>query len=494
MLFDYDDGSIDSIYAYAKRLEGMTFQDILNEYEKSINKYYVNPNEKHSDVLNESFVMPSGKARGQLGNILEAFYFGYKPNSVQDADFPKVGMELKQTPIDLKKRGGCRAGERLVITNISYSEPVENDFYNSHVWAKIKLILLIHYLRDKSKERTEYEIKYVNLFSPPQDDLSIIVQDYLKIIEKIRDGKAHEISEGDTNYLGACTKGKNAAKSTVKQYYGSHILARKRAFCFKQSYMNFVLHEYVLKDNVPYESIIKNNQLNSSDSFENQIIQLISRYYRLTDKQLCQRFNQTYDTKRDKGFWSSLTYKMLGIKSNKSEEFEKANIKVKTIRIEKRGNIKESMSFPTINFKEFVNTTYEESDFYKYFEETRFLFVVYQSNGVEYRLESAQIWNMPANDLYGDAKTGWLAIQDKIKNGITFTVQKDRVLNDLPKKTDNRILHIRPHAQKSAFKLKNGYEKGDLKRNADQLPNGEWMTKQCLWLNNSYVLSQLKKD
>ena len=214
----------------------------------------------------------------------------------------------------------------------------------------------------------------------------------------------------------------------------------------------------------------------------------------MTDKQLCQRFNQTYDTKRDKGFWSSLTYKMLGIKSNKSEEFEKANIKVKTIRIEKRGNIKESMSFPTINFKEFVNTTYEESDFYKYFEETRFLFVVYQSNGVEYRLESAQIWNMPANDLYGDAKTGWLAIQDKIKNGITFTVQKDRVLNDLPKKTDNRILHIRPHAQKSAFKLKNGYEKGDLKRNADQLPNGEWMTKQCLWLNNSYVLSQLKKD
>lgn len=43
---------------------------------------------------------------------------------------------------------------------------------------------LIHYLRDKSIERLDYVIKFVNLFSPPKDDLKIIIDDYNQINEK----------------------------------------------------------------------------------------------------------------------------------------------------------------------------------------------------------------------------------------------------------------------------------------------------------------------
>lgn len=153
------------------------------------------------------------KAKGQLGNFIEKYYFGYDPNGNQEADFNKIGLELKQTPIDKTKKGEYRAGERLSITNISYNEPVEEDFYKSHVWEKIKCILLIHYLRDKSIERLDYVIKFVNLFSPPKDDLKIIIDDYNQINEKIKQGKAHELSEGDTMYLGACTKGATAKKA-----------------------------------------------------------------------------------------------------------------------------------------------------------------------------------------------------------------------------------------------------------------------------------------
>ena len=99
---------------------------------------------------------------------------------------------------------------------------------------------------------------------------------------------------------------------------------------------------------------------------------------------------------------------------------------------------------------------------------------------------------MPLSDLYGQAKNGWETIQKKIKDGINFTVKGDVVSNDLPSKKDNRIIHIRPHALKAACKLNNGFEKGNLQRDANQLPNGEWMTKQSFWLNNTYVLSQLK--
>ena len=159
--------------------------------------------------------------------------------------FQESRNELIEKYCDKKKNGDFTAGERLSITNISFSKPVEEDFYSSHVWDKIKKILLIHYLRDKTIDRWQYQIKYVNMFSPPAEDLNIIIQDYNKIINKIKKGKAHEISESDTLYLGACTKGKDAKSSMIPQYYGEHILARRRNFCFKRQYMDYVLHEYV---------------------------------------------------------------------------------------------------------------------------------------------------------------------------------------------------------------------------------------------------------
>lgn len=493
MLFDYDDRSIESIFDYAKKLEGMTFQEVLDEYEKSVQKSYINPHEAtHVSEPQAQYIgaVPNKRAKGQLGNLLEEIYFGYKANGNQAADFSKVGMELKQTCIDIKKNGDYTAGERLSITNISFKDPVEEDFYKSHVWEKIHLILLIHYLRDKSKSRTEYQIKYVNLFTPPQNDLSIIIQDYLHIIKKIKEGKAHELSESDTLYLGACTKGATAEKSKVPQYYGDHILAKKRNFCFKRQYMDFVLHEYVMKNSVPCESISKINNLDASESFENQIVSIINRHAGKSDKELCELFGRPYNN--NKLQWIDLAYRMLGIRSSDAEEFLKANIKVRSIRIEKNGTMRESMSLPTICFKDFVKTSFEDSDFCQYFEETKFLLVIYKSDGTNYILQGSQMWNMPSSDLYGDAEKGWYNIQSKIKQGIHFTIDKGAVSNDLPSKTDNRILHIRPHTQRSAYKLQNGFQKGDITKDGDQLPNGEWMTKQSLWLNNTYILSQLK--
>ena len=494
MLFDYDDTNIDSIFEYAKKLEGMTFQQVLDEYKKSSQKIYINPLQASNEIsdYDNSYndTLPSKGAKGQLGNILERYYFGYLPNGHQQADFSKIGLELKQTCIDQKKDGEYTAGERLSITNISYKEPVEDNFYLSHVWNKIAKILLIHYLRDKSKDRFDYPIKYVNLFTPPQEDLAIIIQDYLKIISKIKDGKAHEISESDTLYLGACTKGASAEKSTVPQYYGNKTPARKRNFCFKRQYMDYVLNHYILNKTDSSESILKTNGFNQKESFEKQTLDMINMHAGKTDKELCELYDRKYNN--NKAQWSDLAYKMLGIKGNHAEEFIKANIVVKSIRLELNGTMKESISLPPFSFKQLVTEKFEESSFCEYFEETKFLFVVYKSNGTNYVLQGTQLWNMPISDLYGDAQIGWQKIHDKIQSGINFIVENGRVINDLPNKSENRILHIRPHAAKAAYKLNNGYMIGDIQKNANQLPNGEWMTTQSFWLNNNYILSQLK--
>lgn len=501
MLFDYNNKSEKSIYDYAKKLEGMTFREVLDEYKDSMYKTYddfhhlrtkVNDSPNISYLNKDPGYIYNPKAKGQLGGLLENCYFGYKPNSDPHADFFDVGVELKSTPIEKKNNGGYRAGERLSITNISFEEPVEDDFYKSHVWEKIKRILLIQYLRDKSIDRLDYMIEFVNLFTPPKEDLKIIIDDYNAINKKIKQGKAHELSEGDTMYLGACTKGATAKKSMRPQYYGDHELAKKRNYCFKTAYMNFVLKNYILKNNVPYESIVKEK---IDSTVQDYILKLINRHIGQTDEELCKEYNREYNN--NKAQWKDLSFRMLGIKGNHAAELEKANIVVKTIRIEENGKNKESMSFAPFKAKELVNENWEDSTVYEYFEATQFLFVVFKKSGNRYKLKGAKLWHMPYHDLNKVVHEEWGQYQNIIKNGVKFEITnsdsgKMNIKNNLPGQKDTKIIHIRPHSQKAAYKLNNGVQIGNVERDADELPNGEWMTRQSFWLNREYVLKQLK--
>ena len=132
MLFDYDNTDRMSILEYARKMIGKTFNDLLDEYDKSPYKSY----DEFKNVKNGSFYIKEDssiysakpKAKGELGNFIEQFYFGYSPNGEQGADFDKAHVELKQTPIDILKSGKYSAGERLVITMISYRDQLKKIF------------------------------------------------------------------------------------------------------------------------------------------------------------------------------------------------------------------------------------------------------------------------------------------------------------------------------------------------------------------------------
>lgn len=482
----YDDSNIKSILEYSKQLIGKTFYDVINEA-------VIDENQKR--ILIDNYNRPNYK--GGLGILLEELYFGYKANSNQMPDFNKVGMELKSTPYEIKRDGSLRAGERLSITMVPHDRPIETNFYNSDVWHKIKLLLLIYYLREKSlSSRLDYIINYSYLFNPPANDLKIIIDDFNKIVSKVVSGKAHEISEGDTLYLGACTKGATAEKSTQPQYYGEHTPAKARNFCFKQSYMTYVLNNYIVPNIQMCETILKDEVL--EDTFEDYIVKLINANVGKTDKELCDKFGREYNN--NKAQWVDLTYRMLGIKSNKAEEFVKANIVVKAIRIEENGTMKENMSFPAFKYKELIKETWDDSTVHNYFDETRFLFVIFKANGTNYTLKGCQFWNMPIADLEDEVKNGWLKTIDVIKNGVNWKVVEDRngkksVKNNLLKSTENKVIHVRPHAQKSFYIYADGTTIGNGKKSdTNELPDGRWMTTHCFWINNDYIIKQIKDE
>lgn len=466
-----------SIEQYGKKLIGKTFFDVLNNANLPL------------ETTNELQLKYSNKnKKGGLGIFLEEIYFGYKANNDSRPDFYEAGIELKVTPYEIKKNKEYKVGERLVLSMIGYNKPIDLNLYDSHLWIKMKKILLIFYFRDSQVFNSlNYRIDFVELFTPTQTDLKIIEQDYTKIASKIQEGRAHELSESDTMYLSACTKGATAKKSLTTQYYNSDVLAKSRAFAFKPSYMNSVLAKIMSVTND--ESIVKNVEDLVDTTFEAFTLNKLRQHYGKTDVILCKQFEREYNN--NKAQWIELAYRMLGISSNKADEFVKSNIVVKSIRIEENKSMHENISFPSFDFIELLNENWETSTLYTYFEETRFLFVIFRKQGDYYVFDKAKFWNMPISDLNGEVRECWEQTRLKIKAGITFTKKGKRILNDLPSTKDNGIMHVRPHAVKSAYILKDGTAYGNVIRDGSQLPDGQFMTKQCFWLNKQYVLDNI---
>ena len=406
--------------------------------------------------------------KGAIGTVLEESWFGYTPNSEPEPDFTEAGVELKATPY-LKSRNGIRAKERLVCNIINYMTEYKKTFKTSDFWHKCSTLLIMSYEHKDDVPKGDLTIDKAVLFSYPIEDLVIIEQEKKKIINKIRSGQAHLITEGDTLYLAACTKGVNA--SSVRQQPFSDILAKQRAYSLKSSYMTRILNSYIFGCEED-EHIIKDWHVLTHNAFEEVIIDRLKPYYGKTVAQLSTSFGLLTGAKNANEL---LLSKMLGIEGRASQtnEFKNANIVPKTIRIQKNGTIKESMSFPTFKFTEIIKEDWESSDLREMLEPTKFMFVIFQEDlSGEYVFDRVMFWNMPAQDLE-DVKEVWERTVDVIKNGVKLVHDGRVTRNNLPKQSENRVAHVRPHGRDA--------------NDTFPLPDGRSMTKQCFWLNRTYI-------
>lgn len=466
----------DSLLAYAKKLEGHSFREVLDLgiAPKGVERSYNNK-----------------RYKGGMGTLIEERYFGYKANNDDAPDFPDAGVELKATCYDVKRDGTLSAGERLVLTMIPFDKPIEDDILESHLWTKAGKILLIYYRRDKDIDGYDQVISQVALFTPPEKDMAIIEEDYRVIRDLIQAGQAENLSESLTRYLGACTKGSTAKDSIKVQFYPPHAEAKGRAFCFKRQYMDYVLNHYLLGDEGDAECIIKDPATVRAVGFEEYVLSLLEPFVGKTDREICGELGLPYTG--NKAQWTSIVYAALGLHGEHAEEFEKANISVRTVRVEADGGVKESLSLHNIVFLDLLEEDWDSAPLHEYFETTRFLFVAFKrgSDGV-LRLGGAKFWAMPTADMEGPLKDCWETTRSVVYEGVDLVPHVGRsgkvsFRNNLPSMSDNPVAHVRPHAKKSAYLLSDGTEIGDVRRDGDELPDGRIMTKQSFWLNSSYI-------
>lgn len=431
--------------------------------------------------------------KGGIGQMIEESHFEYQINSNSAPDFENLETELKVTPFT-KGKNKYIAKERLVLSIINYMNENWEDFFKSHFWYKNHQLLIEFYENEKDKEKQNWSIKKQILYTYPTEDLIIIMKDWETISNKVKIGKADEISEGDTYYLGACTKGKNAESSLRPQPF-SNKLAKQRAYCLKQSYMTYLLNKYVFGNEIN-EHIVKNASDILNMGLEGYIINKIRPYIGKSRKELMELL------KIDSNCYSinaMIINKILETNGNlrNTNEFIKANIIPKTIRIEANGSIKESMSFSPFKFKDLINQNWEDSDLYSYLSSTKFMFIIFQkieSSEDSSYLKSIKFWNVPTKDLQ-IIKHNWERTKEVIKNRINLTpyTNKKGVIsfhNNLPKSNPDFLIHVRPHSAKAAY-LFDDVCIGNIK-DANELPDGRWMTTQSFWFNNSYIRKIIK--
>jgi DNA mismatch repair protein MutH len=433
----YDKTSVDSIFAYSKLLTGKSLDEVVT---------------LPGNVENL-------KNKGDLGRLIETHFFEIDPSN-QQIDFPEAGLELKVTGLLKKSNGSFSAKERLVLGMINFHALIEEDWETSYVYIKCQLMLILFYLYTKDAPRVDQRfVLGPLLYQINEWDEAELKRDWQIIRSKVLEGKAHELSEGDTFLLGACRKGAGGEKEALRSQPKSEVLAKSRAFSFKTSYLNRIIQRHQGE----YSAVSNDVDL----SFEDSILLKFKPFLGRIVTDISDELNFHKSGKNHKGFLSDLSRRMLGTSKKLLPEFQDNAIEMKTVRREANGMPKEHMSFPQIDFAEIRDQKWEDSEFFEKVER-KFLFVIFdRDKNDNLTFSKVFFWNMPYEDRLV-AGGVWEATRAAVEASDT----------NFPRAKESKVAHVRP-------KARNG-------KDTAALPDGSRFPKQAFWLNRDYIADVIR--
>ena len=439
--------------------------------------------------------------KGSLGHIIEESVLGYALNSDAEPDI-RIGedqYELKVTPLKHVKNGKeTSAKERLVIDVINYMKLAQEDEFESSVmWDKARNIILVYYYDDRADRKRELRIDCRVLASfllqYRESDLATIKEDWETIRDKVASGHADELSESDTNYLAACTKGANARQmreAPAPADAGSPtIQAKQRAFSFKASYMTAVAQQLLSQSRD-----LQRLPMDADQTLNEYVRDRFSRFIGEPAGDIADELNVKVSPAANQ-YNASIVRAMLGVGNGDltdTEEFRKANVSMaKTVTVYPDGLPKEHMSFRALTAEQWAQwadskKTWEDSFLSDFFETNRFLITVFHSPSAYQKghdkskdvFQGGFLWNMPAEDVKQYVEPVWEKVH-KLLVRRTWLDYGVRGKNKLPGASFNGVFHLRSHASK-------GRDSGRA-QDITRLPSGEEITKQAFWLDRHYI-------
>lgn len=462
----YNPNDLSSVLEYTKKLEGNTLRK-----------------------LTKGNLDSAKKNKGGIGQLTEELYFFLKNNSSPEPDFVNLKLELKTgglNPTSSRDRhenisGKWKAKEALSLSSINYNNIVQEEFLLSSFIKKNKNILLIFHKYEKLHP-LDLEIKLTGIFSYEslsEVDKQIIKQDWELMKSKTLDGKAHEFSRGDFEYLELATSGTSSSFTTQPC---SDVKTRTRKYSFKSGFMHSVIAK--LGSEKPAQISLfrkKENRIILSEKISNKFkpyvgmdIDLIASSLGVTIEDCKQAFSIL--SKR-------LVKAIFDVPDNLNveqyiEEFSKAEIAIKTIRISENNLPKEHVSFPAFKYENIIQQSWDDSDFKNHIDK-KFIFIFFKESDKSFVLDKAVYWNMSSEHIT-EAQKVWEETKQLIKEGrIVKEIKNGRRYSYFPDSKSNLVSHVRPHA-------KNAQDTYKLPVNDIHTGLNDY-TKHCFWLNREYV-------
>lgn len=431
--------------------------------------------------------LTSLRGKGAVGQLIESELFGVESNSRPEADFVTAQIELKVVPLERKMGKGLSVKERTKICSINYEELVNETWETSHAWGKLKRILMVFYDYDAA-DIGACKIVKCYLYEPDMSDQDIFQADWKRVVNYVKAGEAHRLSESISKALAASRTGQGGvnadgiAKDLVRQPIVTYsATAMRRAFSLKTGFTNQLFAE--IKNKKAFISLRDLTNASSLEDLLQRTVDGINQYSGWT----LERFATHHDVPipEGKNASASIIRNALGIrkKDARFREFERYGITVKVPPLNSDlSKSWEDVSFPHQPLSEIMDEgNFFDSMIAEWTQTILFVPILRDARedkkAHQKRIGRAFVWT-PTDEEHLTMAYEYDAYLRVLSDGLVvvskYNNKGDRYReNNLPKKSKTRIIHMRTH----------GADSDDV----DTSYPGVAITKQSFWLNGSYV-------
>ncbi|MEO3733763.1 MutH/Sau3AI family endonuclease [Lactiplantibacillus plantarum] len=471
---------------------------------------------KEVDV-NNAFAKTIGhpKVTGIAGDVIEKSVLDYPSNSDQEADLLVDGVhtEVKTTGIRYSNKSmkgrpkpeDFEAKEPMSITAVSPEKIVNETFLNSNLWEKLNhtLIVYYHYASKTPVLAEEYKgfvIKGYEFHDFSSEDREALESDWKKVRDYIADAQANYADELNERYsqLGSALRKELTMLDTAPKW------PHRPRFRLKRAAVSTIVHEYFSSEK--YQQLAPG--VNTIDSLAQRLHNYTERYKGWTVHQLLEEFDISYAPRIGgtvpKSVAEKIVLKMFhsdATSLGKVKIFKKSGIIPKTITLkENSGHHTEDVKLFPIDFDELVaNRLFETSDFYNYFDESKFLFICFtehkQKDGRRKNTFEGFKLVIPSEEVIEKAKIAWedtrsLIINKDLKEEVRHYAKTGEIIYNKKTKLPQTVLNFMKSKQNTIFLRGTGT---DSTRKPEQV-NGISMYKQYLWIRGKEVANLLKQE
>lgn len=205
----------------ARQLAGLTLADLAKKFNQAIPK-----DTRH--------------AKGWIGQLVETT-LGATASSLAEPDFQLIGIELKTLPLT----SSGKPKESTYVCTVPLTNLHEQEWTTCWLKRKLQRVLWLPIQADKRIPLAERQIGNAILWSPNEEELSQLQQDWEELMELVCLGRLEQITSHMGRYLQIRPKGANAKSlTTTLDEEGNTIQTLPRGFYLRPEFTQRIIQTH----------------------------------------------------------------------------------------------------------------------------------------------------------------------------------------------------------------------------------------------------------